>query len=75
MGDGSDRGVGDLAQEIEEAFPLVEETFNRLTRLYERIDAWPGLPTGDQMSQMDYLSDWSRRMEPRVRQITEALER
>ncbi|MCH7715711.1 MAG: hypothetical protein IH876_06255 [Gemmatimonadetes bacterium] len=75
LDDGSDRGVGDVAEEIEEALPLLEETFNRLTRLYERIDAWPGLPTGDQMSQMDYLSNWSRTLEARVRQITEALER
>jgi hypothetical protein len=69
---GSDSGIEDLAQEIEEAFPLVEETFNRLTRLYGRIDAWPGLPTSDEMSQMDYLSNWSRRLEPRVRRITGA---
>jgi hypothetical protein len=74
LDDESEGGVADLAEEIEEAFPLVEETFNRLTGLYRRIESWPGLPTGDQMSQMDYLSNWSRRLEPRVRQITEALE-
>ena len=62
----------DVADTIDEIIPLVNETYTRLRNVYGQIDGWAGLPTGDQMSQINYLTQWSRRLASRVQEIVEA---
>jgi photosystem II stability/assembly factor-like uncharacterized protein len=65
----------DVADTIDEIMPLVNETYSRLRSVYGQIDGWAGLPTGDQMSQISYLTEWSQRLASRVQEILEAVER
>ena len=71
----SDADRETLGGKIDELQPLVGEVYSRLTRLYNRVSGWPGRPTRDELSQMDYLSGWMRRLERRVAEVVEAAER
>lgn len=59
-----------LTAEQKEVDRLVSEVENRLSRLYSQVLGAPGDPTADQRSQIAYLRDWIRRLEPRVRAVT-----
>ena len=61
----------DLTDEIDALEPLLEEIYNRLSRVYGQINGWTGPSTADQRSQIIYLSDWMRRLAPRVLAVSE----
>ncbi|UCG89005.1 MAG: hypothetical protein JSW71_10895 [Gemmatimonadota bacterium] len=65
-------GIRNLVTEVDDIAPLVGELRSRLMRLYGQVSEWPAPLTADQQSQTDYVGQWIRRLEPRVRRVVAA---
>jgi hypothetical protein len=58
-----------LAGEIREVHRLAQELRDRLIRLYDQIQDWPGNLTADQRTQVAYYREFMTRLQPRIRRV------
>ena len=61
----------DVVTELEEIVPLMQELRRRMIGVYTQIERWPGDPTADQQSQIQYYREWMNRLTPRARRMIE----
>lgn len=65
-------GFAQVQSDVDAITPLMEELWSRMASLYGQMDDWPGRPTADQRTQLEYYAEWIDRLQPRVRRVLRA---